>query len=117
MENLDVLLDKLIELLKEEKQLLVTSIKDGTLAERLMTVIDNKKEILFKISQFSQEDLEKFEEKLLQIKQLSDINLNLAANNLQFIDELFSAIFEEPQKYDQSGAVKQNQKGLFNKKI
>ncbi len=117
MENLEKLLDKLIACLEEEKELLINSLKDSKLSEKLMEIVDTKREILLKISQLSREDLEKHQEKLKEIKRLSDINLNLAVNNIQFIDEIFSAIFEEPQKYDQSGAVKQNQKGLFNKKI
>ncbi|MBK3332498.1 hypothetical protein GWK41_05405 [Persephonella atlantica] len=117
MENLESLVEQLIEKLKEEKECLIFSIKDSSYCDKLVEVVEEKRKLLSKISRYNKKDFEGLEEKLQEIKRLSDINLNLAVNNAQFIDELFGAIFEEPQKYDQSGAVKQNQKGLFNKKI
>ncbi|WP_457621886.1 hypothetical protein [Persephonella sp.] len=117
MENVNNLLDRLIGKLKEEKNLLIKSIQDAKYVDELVKVIEEKREILSKLSKFSKEDFEGYEDKLKEIEMLGRSNLTLAANNAQFIDEIFSAIFEEPQKYDQSGNISQQQKGLFNKKI
>ncbi len=111
------LLDDLIRKLEEEKELLITTIKDSKQVEKLNTVIEEKRQILSDLSKYNAKNFEGFEEKLNQIKSLSQINLTLAAGNAQFIEEIFSTIFDEPQKYDQKGTVKQPQKGFFNKKI
>jgi len=117
--NKDVqeLLDRLINKLEEEKNFIILSLKDAQYIEKLNQVVEEKREILSKLSGFEAKDFEGFKDKLNQIKTLSQINLNLAANNAQFIEEIFSSIFDEPKKYDQSGTVHQHQKGLFNKKI
>ncbi len=115
--KIDKLLDDLIRKLEEEKELLITTVKDSKQVEKLNMVIEEKRQILSDLSKFSAKDFKGFEEKLNQIKNLSQINLTLAAGNAQFIEEIFSTIFDEPQKYDQSGTVKQPQKGFFNKKI
>ncbi|SNZ08170.1 hypothetical protein SAMN06265182_1194 [Persephonella hydrogeniphila] len=115
--ELQKLLDSLVEKLEEEKKLIILSLKDSQYIEKLNQVIEEKREILSRLSRFEAKDFEGFKEKLEHIKTLSQINLNLAANNAQFIEEIFSSIFDEPKKYDQSGTVQQHQKGLFNKKI
>jgi len=111
------LLVKLKNRLKREKELLILTVKDTSYSEELLNVVEEKRKLLSKLASFNKEDFEGLEDLLVEVKQLSDINLNLAATNAQFVEEIFSAIFEEPQKYDQSGTVKQSQKGLFNKKI
>ncbi|ACO04627.1 MAG TPA: hypothetical protein DEP48_05780 [Persephonella sp.] len=117
MENVNNLLDKLIGKLKEEKDLLIKSIQDARYVEELVKVIEEKRDILSQLSKYNREDFKGFEDKLREIETLGRSNLTLAANNAQFIDEIFSVLFEEPQKYDQSGNISQEQKGLFNKKI
>ena len=116
-QNVNKLLEDLIRKLKEEKELLITTIKDSKQVEELNRVIEEKRQILSDLSKYNTEDFKDLEEKLDQIKSLSQINLTLAAGNAQFIEEIFSTIFDEPQKYDQKGTVKQSQKGFFNKKI
>lgn len=115
--KLESLLDQLVDKLNTEKKLLVQSIKDTKYSKELEQVVEEKRRILSQIAQFSKEDFNGLEDKLLEIKRLSDINLNLAVNNIQFIDEIFSTIFDQPQKYNQKGSVEKPQKGLFNKKI
>ncbi len=117
MKKVNKLLDRLIDKLKEEKELLVKSIKDSKYIEELMDTVEEKREILSELSKYKKEDFKGFEDKLKEIESLGRSNLTLAANNIQFIEEIFSALFEEPQKYDQTGNVSQEQKGLFNKKI
>ncbi|WP_029521985.1 hypothetical protein [Persephonella sp. KM09-Lau-8] len=118
MEKIGNLLDQLIEKLEEEKNLLIESIKDSSVSEKLMKVVEEKRGILSELSQFSAEELEPFQDKLETIQSMSKINLNIAANNAQFIEELFNMIFDEPQKYDQTGSIKgKQQKGFINKKI
>ncbi|WP_029521058.1 hypothetical protein [Persephonella sp. IF05-L8] len=118
MKKVENLLDRLIDKLKEEKNLLIESITDSSVSEKLMKVIEEKREILSELSQFSVEDLEQFQDKVETIQSMSRLNLNIAANNAQFIEELFDIIFDEPQKYDQSGSITgKQQKGFINKKI
>lgn len=111
------LLNELIKKLEEEKELIITTIKDTEQVERLNSVIEDKRKILSELAKYNVEDFKGFEEQLNQIKSLSQINLTLAVGNAQFIEDIFSSIFDEPQKYDQKGTVKQSQKGFFNKKI
>ena len=117
MARIEKLLDTLINLLEKEKELIILSVKNPELSSELEKTIEEKRNVLSKLANFSPEDFKGSEEKLLKIKDLSNINLHIAVSNAQFIEEIFSAIFDEPQKYDQSGTVKQSQKGLFNKKI
>jgi len=111
------LLGQLRDKLLEEKEILISTVRDYEESEKLLKVVEEKRKILSQLAQFNKSDFEGLEEELWEIKQLGEANLNLAITNAQFIEEIFSAIFEEPQKYDQSGTVKQEQKGLFQKKI
>jgi len=94
-QNVSKLLDDLIKKLEEEKDLLITTIKDSKQVEKLNLVIEEKREILSDLSKYSAEDFKGLEDKLNQIKNLSQINLTLAAGNAQFIEEIFSTIFDE----------------------
>ncbi|WP_456401248.1 hypothetical protein [Persephonella sp.] len=117
MKNVNNILDKLIEKLNEEKDLLIKTIEDASYTENLLAVIEEKRDLLAKLSQFKKEDLEKYKDKLITIESLSKRNMTIAVSNVQFIEEIFSTLFDETKKYDQSGTVSQEQKGLFNKKI
>ncbi len=87
--------------------------------QELLNVIEEKKKIMSELSKYNKEDFEKYVELLKEIEFLNKRNLNLANNNMAFIDELFSAIFEEDiEKYNPYGEISQGQKsGIFNKKI
>ncbi len=109
------LLDNFITLLKEENSLL-TRLDDP---EKLLNLLDKKREILYQLSNYSEEELKKYTDKLKEIEILTKKNQVLADNNMKFIDEVFSSLFEESvEKYDSYGNVsKENTSGLFNKKI
>ena len=117
MKNVNNLLEELIEKLKKEKELLIKTIEDSKYVDDLINVIEEKRILLSQLSRYNKEELEVYKDKLYEIESLGKTNLTLAANNIQFIEEIFSALFEEPQKYDQSGNISQEHKGLFNKKI
>ena len=87
--------------------------------DQLVKVIEEKKHILSKLSNYDRESFEGFEELLKEIDLLSKKNLSLAMNNMSMIDEIFSAIFEENiEKYDNYGHVsKEGKSGIFDKKI
>ncbi|RMA97511.1 hypothetical protein [Hydrogenothermus marinus] len=109
------LLESLKNKLEEEKEQLLKLDNPND----LIKVIEEKKEILVKLSKFNKEDFSKYEDIIIEIDKLSKENLSLAMNNMSLIDELFSAIFEESvEKYNPYGEVsKKGSSGIFNKKI
>ena len=117
MENIEYLLNQLLEKLEKEKELLIKTVTDSKYVDELMKVVEEKREILSQLSKFKAEDFTGLEDKLEKIRYQSKVNLNLAANNAQFIDEIFDAIFEEPEKYDKTGSTIKERHGFINKKI
>ena len=117
--ELEKLLDELIDKLNEEKDLLVLSLKDRKKSEALLKVVEEKKQIIERLSKFSEEEISKFEDKVIQIKKISEENLALALNGIQFIEEIFDAIFEgeEIKTYSSKGDFPKESKGFINKKI
>ena len=87
--------------------------------EDLFKIVEEKKKIIAELSQYKKEDFEEYIDLLKEIEFLNKRNLTLANNNMSFIDELFSSIFEEDvEKYNPYGQISQGQKsGIFNKKI
>ncbi len=111
-------LDKLIRKLEEEKILIVRAIEAQDHIEKLVKVIEEKQKLLEELKSLPQEELKKYKDKIEEIQKLSKVNMSLAIDNLQFIEEVFSVVFQnDTKKYDQSGSIKQEQKSLFNKKI
>ena len=113
------LLDKLIDLLEKENRLLIKTINDTKYSQELIKVLEEKQKALFEISRLEEKDLLPFKEELNKIKSLTDRNMQLAQNNLEFIEEVFEAIFEEesPKQYTKDGEIQTKKEGLFNKKI
>jgi Mg2+ and Co2+ transporter CorA len=87
--------------------------------EELINISSEKQRILSEIAKHSKEEFEDFKELLQELDFLNKRNLTLINNNISFIDELFSSLFEENvEKYNPYGEISQgNKKGLFNKKI
>ncbi len=111
-------LNELIRKLEEEKNLIIRAIETKEHIEKLTKVIEEKQKLLEELKSLSPEEIKKYKNKLEEIKKLSKVNMSLAVDNLQFIEEVFSVVFkDETQKYDQSGSIKQEQRNLFNKKI
>ncbi len=118
MKVVESLLDRFIELLKEEKGLLIKTLSDSKYSEELARVSEEKKVILSKTSTLERSDLEPYKEKFQQIQQLSNTNMQLAHSNILFIEDLFESIFEDSAKqYNNKGTVATKKEGLFNKKI
>jgi len=112
------ILNSLIEKLKKERDLIIQAISDKNKVKELENVIKEKENLLKELATIPPEELSKHKEKVEDIKKLSKINMNLALDNMEFIEDIFSSIFEdEAQKYNQKGYIQQEQKSLFNKKI
>ncbi|NPA54346.1 MAG: DUF1682 domain-containing protein [Aquificae bacterium] len=112
------ILNKLIKKLEEERSLIVRAIETQEHIEKLTKVINEKQKLLELIKSLNPEELKKYKEKLEMIQKLSKVNMSLALDNLQFIEEVFSIVFNnETRKYDQSGSITQDSKNFFNKKI
>lgn len=117
---MEKLLDKLIELLEEEKNLIINAINSSEATEKLNKLIEEKKEILLKISQLDEKSIninEKIKEKVEKIKLLLKTNEMLALSNLNFIEEIFESVFSSHSTYGSEGEVKKIQGNIINKKI
>ena len=117
--GIEKLLDNLIDKLEEENRLILECLKDKSCAEKLLNIVEEKEKIIKEISTYPKEDILKFEEKLVRIKHLSEENLALSMTNLQFIEDIFEAIFndEETKTYSIEGSFSKEPKSLINKKI
>ncbi len=113
------LLEKFIELLKNENRLLIESIKDKEASQKLMEIVDSKEELLRQILTLEKEEIEKYQEELRQIDELTERNRSLAVNNIEFINEIFDAIYaaNAPTKYTKDGNITKSKEGFFNKKV
>ena len=116
--NIDGLLQKLIELLEEERRILILSAKEDH-SKKLFEIIEKKQEILDALSYVEEQELKNFKNELQKISELNKRNLELTENNMKFIEHLFEAIFEDEKvkKYSPDGTIKNKKEGLFNKKI
>jgi len=112
------ILDRLVDKLKEERFYIVKAIESKDYIEKLQRVIGEKEALIKELSNMPEEFIKENREKIEEIQKLSRLNMSLAMENIQFIDEIFSAIFnDDTQKYNQNGYIQQEQKSLFNKKI
>ncbi len=110
--------NSLLKKLEEEKNLIIRAIEAQEHIEKLIKVIEEKQKLLEQLKSLKPEEVEKYRGKIEEVKKLSKINMSLALDNLQFIEEIFSVIFKnETTKYNQTGYIQQEQKSLFNRKI
>ncbi|MEZ0323925.1 MAG: hypothetical protein ABWJ98_06435 [Hydrogenothermaceae bacterium] len=117
MEDLDTILEKLKDILEEEKICILNSLKDTSCADRLIEIAQEKRDLLSKLSQFSKEEaLEKLN-KIEELNTLLNINRELIIQNMMFIEDIFEAIFETTKTYSPEGSVKSSGQGLINKKV
>ncbi len=113
------LLDRFLELLQEENRLLIQSIKEKKAAADLEEVVRQKEDILRQILALEKEDIEPFSEELAQIDAWTERNRTLAVNNIEFINEIFDAIYAQnaPTQYTKDGMITKKKEGFFNKKV
>ena len=118
MEALQELLSRFIELLEEENRLLIQSVKDKDAAQKLLELVTQKESVLKEIVRYNKEELQKHEDLLKRIDELTQRNRALAINNIEFINEIFDAIFSvnAPTQYTKNGSLSAKKEGLFNKK-
>ncbi len=102
-------LKKLIELLREERELLlVFPLKD---LDRFKKIQEEKRELLLKISSFSKEEVEREKELLVEIHRLNTSISALVSNGLSFFEEVEKELFGESATYRRNRA-----NSLFNRK-
>ncbi len=113
------LLDRFLDLLKEENALLIQSVKDKNAAKKLEEVVAKKEEVLRQILALEREDIEPFADELQEIDAWTERNKTLAVNNIEFINEIFDAIYAQnsPTQYTKDGTISTKKKGFFNKKV
>ena len=112
------LLQNFIELLKEENKYLIESIKNKEISEQLLDVVKRKEKLLYEILSLDKKEVEPFEEELRQIDEWTQRNKSLAINNIEFINDIFDAIYSQnvPTKYTKDGKISTAKEGFFNKK-
>ena len=87
------LLRQFIELLKEENRCLIQSINDKKASQELIDTVQKKEELLRQILALEPEDVQPYKEDLQQIDHWTQRNRALAINNIEFINEIFDAIY------------------------
>ena len=113
------LLDRFVELLQEENKYIIESIRDKEASQKLLEVIEQKEELLKQILALKKEDIQPFHKELEEIEHWTQRNRALAINNMEFINEVFEAIYSQksPTQYTKDGTMKSQKEGLFNKKV
>ncbi|BAF69760.1 hypothetical protein [Nitratiruptor sp. SB155-2] len=115
--EIQTILQEIIQLLEQEKELLIVSIKNHEVSNQLEEIIEQKKSVLSKLSLYEEEDIFRYKKELEKIKLLNERNIELAKNNLNFIDSVFEAIFsDEAKQYTPNGELTTQKEGLVNKK-
>lgn len=113
------LLQRLIDLLEKEKELLIQAIADSKKSQELYDNVQKKEELLHKIMQLPKQEVAPHKELLAKIDEISRYNQTLAQNNISFLQELFDAITanNEPSKYTSEGSIQRPKKRFFTKKV
>jgi len=114
---MEEILKALINKLEEEKEYLIKTLTDKSYIDKLINVVEEKRELILKLSQYEVEDLKKYPELVNKLRELSEYNMQLAMNNIQFIEGLFESIFETEKTYTKDGNVEVKKDSLFNKKV
>lgn len=112
------LLQKFIHLLQEENKYLIESIKNKEISKQLLDTVRKKEKLLNEIVSLKKEDVEPYENELRQIDEWTQRNKSLAINNIEFVNEIFDAIYSQkvPTKYTKDGKISTTKEGFFNKK-
>ncbi len=112
------LLQKFIELLKEENRYLIQSINDKRASQELIDTVQKKEKLLQQILTLKPEDVKPYVENLEQIDHWIQRNRALAINNIEFINEIFDAIYskDSPTQYTKDGTISNKKESFFNKK-
>jgi flagellar biosynthesis/type III secretory pathway chaperone len=105
------LLKSLIEIMKEEKKHLLKFPWDEP--EAYVKIQEKKRELLLKVSQLERKELEGKEELLKEIKTLNEEIKRLLINNLEFIEEVLSALYSTDATY----GTKEKTKSLFGRSV
>ncbi len=116
--DIQALLREFIELLKEENRYLIQSISDKRASDELIETVRKKEELLRQILALEPEDVKPYLKDLEQIDHWTQRNRALAINNIEFINEIFDAIYSKdtPTQYTKDGTISNKKEGFFNKK-
>lgn len=119
MEKAKKLLEKFLDLLEKENTLLIESIKSKEASNTLLETIEEKEITLTKILKLEKKDVEPYKELLFKIDDLTQRNKLLASNNLEFINDIFEAIYEKNSttQYTKDGNIEKKRETILNKKV
>ncbi|MRI83787.1 MAG: hypothetical protein C6I00_05130 [Nitratiruptor sp.] len=119
MEKLPELLNRFEGLLQEENRLLIESITSKEAARKILQLVEEKERLLQEIRGWEREQLAQYKELLERIDTLTQRNKALAINNIEFINEIFDAVFSAstPPQYTKDGSLSTKREGFFNKKV
>ncbi|NPA04088.1 MAG: hypothetical protein GXO61_04420 [Epsilonproteobacteria bacterium] len=119
MERKKEVLKEFIRLLEEENSYIIKSLQEKEASAKLLEIVQKKEELLQEILSWEKEEVKPFLEELRVIDELSQRNYALALNNIEFINEIFDAIYtkDTPTQYTKDGNLSSKKEGLFNKKV
>ena len=111
-------LERFIALLEDEKKLLGKTLADPAKTAVLQRITEEKGTLLETLSRAENAELKAHDAAMRTVKELSDINRQIAQSNMLFIEDVFAAVFKDSaSQYDESGVVTSKKEGLINKKI
>ncbi len=112
------LLEKFLSLLEQENRYLIESVNNKEASAKLFAIVEQKEELLKEILALDKEALAPFVQELQKIDELTQRNRALAINNMEFVNEIFDAIYSQytPTQYTKDGNISQSKEGIFNKK-
>ncbi len=109
-------LEKLIEVLKRERYLLLKAVFEPELLEKLEETLNEKRKLLKSILELDAEELSPFSSKLREVERLNSRNEALAMSQLGFIERIAGSIMNDI-KYNSSGSMGRSGASTFSKKI
>lgn len=116
MKQLDEVLNRLEQILNEEKHLAINAINDTQTAVRLFEIAAEKQQVLSELAEFTREEALERKDRIEEVHRMIKLNQEIILSNLKFIDELFEAIFGTTKTYSAEGKVKSPSDGFINKK-
>ena len=119
MKRLQELLQEFKRLLEEENRLLIESVRDKEASQKILQIVGQKEKILKEMVGYNKEEFGPFRKLMEEIDELTGRNRALAINNIEFINEIFDAVFSvnAPTQYTKDGSLSSKKEGLFNKKV
>lgn len=112
------ILESYKNLLQKENSLLIKSLQDSAISQELLEVVEKKEDLLKQILGLDPGAVEGFEEELATIDMWMERNRILAIENIEFVNEIFDAIYAKNSstQYTKDGTIYNKKEHIFNKK-